>query len=61
MMRVCVDTLVFGGCFDTAFEEWSNKHIVKAIRKKYGIKRRARGKFDITPINCPNIHMTPLR
>jgi len=25
MMRVYVDTSVFGGCFDTAFEEWSNK------------------------------------
>ncbi|MEX2705273.1 MAG: hypothetical protein Q6352_008430 [Candidatus Freyrarchaeum guaymaensis] len=40
MMRVCVDTLVFGGCFDTAFEEWSNKHIVKAIRKKVWDKEK---------------------
>lgn len=61
MMRVCVDTLVFGGCFDTAFEEWSNKHIVKAIRKKVWDKEKGEREIDITSINRPNIHMTSFR
>ncbi|MCL0095662.1 hypothetical protein M1O52_03975 [Dehalococcoidia bacterium] len=25
MIKVYVDTSVFGGCFDAEFEEWSNK------------------------------------
>jgi hypothetical protein len=25
MMKVYVDTSVFGGCFDVEFEEWSNR------------------------------------
>ncbi|MBA5941755.1 MAG: hypothetical protein H0M93_00220 [Methanophagales archaeon] len=27
MIKVYVDTSVFGGCFDAEFEEWSNKLI----------------------------------
>ena len=26
-MRIYVDTSVFGGCFDTEFEHWSNRLI----------------------------------
>ncbi len=35
MMRIYADTLVFGGCFDYEFEEWSNKLMEEL---KHGLK-----------------------
>ncbi len=32
VMKIYVDTSVFGGCFDTEFEEWSNKLVEEFMR-----------------------------